>query len=114
MPATDIHNYYQDNGAEEHNYWAIVALSMRQVMAGYVLTTRRPDCLSNCSSELDELLMFQKEISSNGNTNTVDVIYPAMPFFLYANPKLLRYVLEPLFRMQESKMYPNKYAMHGM
>ena len=45
--------------------------------------------------------MFQKEISSDGNVNTVDVMFPAMPFFLYANPELLRYNLEQLFQNQE-------------
>lgn len=86
-------------------------------MAGFVLTASYPtDCDSSCIDDVNtqDPLMFQKEISSNGNTNTVDVIYPAMPFFLYANPQLLKYVLEPLFGMQESALYPNKYAMHGM
>ena len=58
--------------------------------------------------------MFQKEISSDGNVNTVDVMYPAMPFFLYANPELLRYNLEPLFQNQEGGFYPNGYSMHDL
>ena len=40
--------------------------------------------------------MFQKEISSDGNVNTVDVMYPAKPFFLYSNSELLTFNLEPI------------------
>jgi hypothetical protein len=37
-----------------------------------------------------------------------------MPFFLYANPALLRYNLEPLFQNQENHFYPNAYSMHDL
>ena len=105
--AADVNRFFDARGdtdldEERHNYWAIVALSVRQIMASYVL-----------AGNVDEPFLFQKEISSNGNTNTVDVVYPAMPFFLYASPKLLKYVLEPIFLMQEAALYPNEYAMHG-
>lgn len=46
--------------------------------------------------------------------NTVDVIYPVSPFFLYANPELLRYVLQPLFEIQEANLYPQGYCMHDI
>jgi hypothetical protein len=36
---------------------------------------------------------FIKEISSDGDVSTVDVIYPAAPFFLYFNPELLRQLM---------------------
>lgn len=52
--------------------------------------------------------------SSSGNVNTVDVIFPAIPFFLWSNPDLLRYLLEPLFINQEAHFYPNSYAMHDL
>ena len=55
-----------------------------------------------------------KEISSNGNMNTVDVIYPAHPIFLYTNPTLLKLVMDPLYELQESGQYPNKYALHDI
>lgn len=73
---------------ERDSYYAIVALSARQTMGAYVLTTR-PGTIDWPESQ--EPMMFQKEISSNGNVNTVDVMYPAMPFFLYTNPMLLKY-----------------------
>lgn len=55
-----------------------------------------------------------KEISSDGNVNTVDVIFPAHPIFLYTNPELLNLLLKPLFEIQESGNYPNAYAMHDV
>ncbi|KAL6244980.1 hypothetical protein RBB50_007755 [Rhinocladiella similis] len=97
--------------SEPEAYYSLVALAARQIMGAYVLTI--PPSLDS-SSNLDEPLMFQKEISSDGNVNTVDVMFPAMPFFLYANPDLLRYNLNPLFYNQENNFYPNQYSMHDL
>ncbi|KAF1941472.1 DUF1793-domain-containing protein [Clathrospora elynae] len=58
--------------------------------------------------------LFLKEISSNGNTQTVDVIYPATPIFYYTNPELVKLLLDPHFENQESGHYPNKYAIHDL
>jgi len=104
--------------SEEQSYYAITALAARQILAAYVLTNNSrattSDCSPRSSSNASELLAFQKEISSNGNTNTVDVIFPAMPFFLWINPDFLRYVLAPLYINQESNFYPNMYSMHDL
>ncbi|KAI9811087.1 MAG: hypothetical protein M1827_005669 [Pycnora praestabilis] len=101
--------------SEAEAYYSIVALSARQIMAAYVFAV--PPAANGCSNttfNASEPLMFQKEISSDGNVNTVDVMYPAMPFFLYANPDLLRFNLEPLFQNQEGNFYPNDYSMHDL
>lgn len=58
--------------------------------------------------------MFLKEISSNGNTQTIDVIFPATPIFYYLNPDLIKLLLDPHFENQESGHYPNKYAIHDL
>ena len=58
--------------------------------------------------------LFLKEISSDGNAQTVDVIFPAHPVFLYTNPTLLKILLDPLFINQESGQYPNQYSMHDL
>ncbi|KAI2635823.1 DUF1793-domain-containing protein [Hypomontagnella submonticulosa] len=97
--------------SEAESYYAIVALSARQVMGAYVLAV--PPGATDRKVEV-EPLMFQKEISSNGNINTVDVLYPASPFFLYANPNLLRYILQPLLELQEGDFYPNTYSTHDI
>lgn len=93
--------------SEARSYYSIVALSARQIMGGYVFA-QDPNLTSQ------DPLIFQKEISSNGNVNTVDVLYPAAPFFLYANPNLLRYALQPLYEYQEGQFYPNGYCIHDI
>ena len=99
--------------AEAEAYYSIVALSARQVMGAYVLTLPPTGVCTNNSINISEPLMFQKEISSDGNVNTVDVMYPAMPFFLYANPELLKYNLEPLFQNQEGYIYPLRLFLYA-
>ncbi|CAK3997801.1 DUF1793-domain-containing [Lecanosticta acicola] len=100
--------------SEAHNYYAIVALSARQVMGAYTLTVPPPSAVKSGALNGSEPIMFQKEISSNGNVNTLDVLYPTMPFFLYANPQLLRYALDPVFLYMESGFYPNGWSIHDI
>lgn len=93
--------------SEAQSYYSIIALSGRQVMGAYVFA-------QDPNKTNTDPLIFQKEISSNGNVNTVDVLYPAAPFFLYANPNLLRYALQPLYEYQEGQFYPNGYCIHDL
>lgn len=90
-----------ESGAED--YVDIVALSARQVLGA-----------TSFSGTPDDPILFLKEISSNGNFQTIDVIFPAFPFFLYTNPRWLGYLLEPLIEHTLSGQYPNKYAMHDL
>ncbi|KAF2020411.1 DUF1793-domain-containing protein [Aaosphaeria arxii CBS 175.79] len=85
------------------NYVDIVALSARQAMGA-----------TSFSGTPENPLLFLKEISSNGNCQTVDVIFPAFPFFLYTSPRWAAYLLEPLLEHQLSGQYPNKYSMHDL
>ncbi|KAF1357478.1 DUF1793-domain-containing protein [Lizonia empirigonia] len=62
----------------------------------------------------DKHYLFLKEISSNGNTQTIDVIYPASPIFFYMNPDLIKLLLDPHFENQESGHYPNNWAIHDL
>lgn len=48
------------------------------------------------------------------NVNTVDVLFPAWSAFLYTNPALCKYLLEPLLAYQATGQYPNTYAMHDV
>lgn len=89
------------SGSED--YKDILALSARQVMGA-----------CSFAGTPDDPLIFFKEISSDGNMNTVDVIYPAFPFFLYTNPKWLAWLMEPLIEHQLSGQYPNDYSMHDL
>lgn len=46
--------------------------------------------------------------------NTVDVIFPSWPLFLYTNPELGKFLLLPLFEYQATGQYPNKWSVHDM
>ena len=89
------------NGGSD--YVDIVSLSARQVMGA-----------TTFSGTAGAPLLFLKEISSNGNCQTIDVIFPSFPFFLYTNPRWLVYLLEPLLEHMGSGQYPNDYAMHDL
>ncbi|KAF1983930.1 DUF1793-domain-containing protein [Aulographum hederae CBS 113979] len=89
--------------AASSDYADIVSIAARQIMGA-----------TSFSGTPDDPILFLKEISSNGNSQTVDVIFPAFPFFLYSNPRWLAYLLEPLLEHQLSGQYPNKYSMHDL
>ncbi|KAJ5154601.1 uncharacterized protein N7500_010040 [Penicillium coprophilum] len=85
------------------DYLTITSLSVRQAFGATQL----------CGTK-DKMYLFLKEISSDGNMNTVDVVFPAYPIFLYTNPEFLKLVLNPLFENQEAGKYPNSYSMHDL
>ncbi|KAF7590514.1 hypothetical protein BBP40_002702 [Aspergillus hancockii] len=89
------------SGADD--YVDIVTLTARQVMGA-----------TTFAGTPEDPILFLKEISSNGNFQTIDVIFPSFPFFLYTNPRWLAYLLEPLIEHMLSGQYPNKYAMHDL
>ena len=85
------------------DYLTITSLALRQTFGATQLV----------GTEAKQYL-FLKEISSDGNTQTVDVIFPAHPAILYTNPALLKLLLDPLFENQEAGHYPNTYSMHDL
>ncbi|KAH9910050.1 DUF1793-domain-containing protein [Xylariomycetidae sp. FL2044] len=102
------HNYSQQLAKDAYasgsqDYQDIAALSARQVLGA-----------TQFAGTPESPILFLKEISSNGNFQTVDVIFPAFPFFLYTNPQWLAYLLEPLLEHQLSGQYPNDYSMHDL
>ncbi len=84
-------------------YAALCTLALRQAFAGTELV----------GPSTAPWLML-KEISSDGNVSTVDVIYPASPAFLYTNPLLLKLLLDPLLAYAESGDWPQTYAPHDL
>ncbi|KAF8914019.1 DUF1793-domain-containing protein [Gymnopilus junonius] len=93
------------------DYASVVALSIRQVLGATEITLSK---YSNGTYNTDDVIVFMKEISSDGNVNTVDVIFPAWPALLYTNPTLGKYLLEGLFRYQATGQYPNKWSVHDL
>jgi hypothetical protein len=84
-------------------YAALCALSLRQAYAGTELVSRG-----------GKPWAFLKEISSDGNVSTVDVTYPCMPVFLYADPQYLALILAPLFDYAENGGWPKQFAEHDL
>ena len=103
--ATTFDNQVSDDGmaAGGADFVAIAALTARQAFGGTQL----------CGTEAAPYL-FLKEISSDGNVQTVDVCFPFHPILIYTNPTLLKYLLDPLFINQEAGQYPNMYSMHDL
>ena len=60
---------------------------------------------------------FLKEISTNGDMNTMDVIYPASPMLLYTEPELLRQLLVPVLAYANNETFirfGNPYSPHQL
>ncbi|TNY20467.1 glutaminase GtaA [Rhodotorula diobovata] len=93
------------------NYAAIVELSTRQAFATFELTTGVDD---DWKEDKEAVMAHLKEISSNGDMTTIDVVFPLHPILLYTNPTLLAYLLEPLLRYTHSGLYPNRWPVHDL
>lgn len=60
---------------------------------------------------------FLKEISTNGDMNTMDVIYPASPMLLYLAPELLRQLIVPVlaYANNETRIrFSDPYSPHQL
>ncbi|TVY44587.1 Glutaminase A [Lachnellula occidentalis] len=90
-------------GAGGQDYLTITSLAARQAFGAIQLV-----------GNLTKQYLFLKEISSDGNIQTVDVIFPFHPILVYLKPELLKLLLDPLFENQESGQYPNMYSMHDI
>ncbi len=85
-------------------YANICNLAHRQCMAAHKIVL----------DENNQPLCFSKENFSNGSMGTVDVFYPASPYFLYLNPELMKAQTTPIFDYAESGRWPWPYAPHDI
>ena len=58
--------------------------------------------------------VFLKEISSNGDVNTVDVIYPASTILGVLSPVWIKYLLEPIASFCETPEWTVDYVVHDL
>ncbi len=96
-----MHDLTIAGGAE---YADVAALAYRQAFAANKLAV----------GPKGQPLMFLKEISSCGCSQTADVIYPESPILLLLNPKLLEDSLIPLLDYAQSGNWPYPYAPHDL
>ncbi|TGO46669.1 hypothetical protein BOTNAR_0573g00030 [Botryotinia narcissicola] len=87
------------------NYSDITTLSLRQVYGGIDLV------ILNATLDTSDVLAFVKEISSDGNVNTVDVIMPLFPVLYVTNPEYLRLLLEPILQYLASGRWTLPYVI---
>ncbi|KAL9095708.1 MAG: hypothetical protein Q9165_002140 [Trypethelium subeluteriae] len=96
------------NSAAGANYSDIVTLSVRQAYASCDFS------ISDDSKNTSDPLIFLKEISSDGNVNTVDVLYPIFPIFYVLNAASIRDITEPVIRFLEIGQWNESYACHDI
>ncbi|KAM0718295.1 hypothetical protein Q7P37_006627 [Cladosporium fusiforme] len=91
-------------------YADIIEASVRQTFGALELTVPK-DNLSASPS------IFLKEISSNGNLNTVDVMFQSWPVFVSLNPDYIKLFLQPMLSYLElppSQSWPKPWVIHDL
>ena len=58
--------------------------------------------------------VFLKEISTNGDVNTVDVVYPTSTVLSVMSPNWIKYLLEPVSIFSESPAWTADYVVHDL
>lgn len=106
---SSVTNTFDDQVASDslaaagENYLSLTSLATRQAF-GALAYTNTPE----------SPWIFLKEISSNGNVQTVDVLFPFHPIAIYSNATILRYILDPLFIHQEAGYWPYQFSIHDL
>ena len=86
------------------HYAAICALAARQALGAMELV----------NSPANTPWLTLKEISTDGNFSSVDVLYPSFPILLYLNPELLQYFIDPVLTYMESGKWPQVFCVHDL
>lgn len=98
-------NLVQDlTQAGGEKYAQVTSLVYRECMAAHKVT----------AGQDGQPLMFAKENFSNGCIATVDVIYPAAPFFLLLSPALTKAMLRPILDYSASTKWKFPFAPHDL
>ncbi|MDD4645354.1 MAG: DUF4965 domain-containing protein, partial [Bacteroidales bacterium] len=99
------HKLIQDlNRAGGEKYAQVTSLVYRECLAAHKVT----------ADQYGQPLLFSKENFSNGCIATVDVMYPASPFFLLFSPALTKAMLKPIMDYSASARWKFPFAPHDL
>ena len=95
---------WNELGKVSPEYQTIGTLAYRQTIAGH-----------GVAEDINgDTLMFSKENTSNGCIGTVDVLFPAAPFYLLFNPAMLKAQMLPLMDYSKSSRWKFPFAPHDL
>lgn len=91
-------------------YRDILALTVRRVFGAIEITIPSGTNPTN----MKDVMVFIKELSSNGDINTVDIIFPATPLFYVLAPEYVRLLLEPLVQYLNTGVAKQAFPLHDL
>ncbi|KAL8281193.1 hypothetical protein RQP46_006551 [Phenoliferia psychrophenolica] len=106
-----VHLQKQATSTVSADYAGLAALATRQVYSGLEITIGRTSATEYNTSDI---LAWTKEIATSDYISTVDVNYPVSWFFAYANPKMIRYIIEPVLQYTAKGLYQFPYVLHDL
>ncbi|KAH8900593.1 hypothetical protein GQ53DRAFT_632535 [Thozetella sp. PMI_491] len=90
------------------DYADLLELSVRQIYGAMDLV------IPTASLDKSEVYVFLKEISSNGDASTVDVIFPTFPALYVLSPEWIKMLVEPYFVYLTRGTWPFEYIPHDL
>ncbi|EGF98815.1 uncharacterized protein MELLADRAFT_50868 [Melampsora larici-populina 98AG31] len=94
---------------ESQDYADMLKISTRQIFMALEIVWDQDESMNRTGTDTMingyRTMAMLKEISSNGNCQTTDVIAPMLPFLIYASPQLLTLLLEPIYRYISTGLY---------
>lgn len=125
-PASALPAFLEDY---ESAYEESVAFDARVVASGDAFSTNYTDLLEQSARQVygamdlviptdsldtSSVVAFLKEISSNGDIDTVDVIFPTFPALYVISPEWIKLLLEPYLIYIKSGNWPKNYIPHDL
>lgn len=65
-------------------------------------------------TDMKDVMIFIKELSSNGDINTIDIIFPATPLFNMLAPEYVRLLLEPPVQYLNTGVVKQSFPLHDL
>ncbi|KAK5113984.1 hypothetical protein LTR62_003107 [Meristemomyces frigidus] len=90
-----------------NQYADLVEASVRQTFATFELTVPAEHLTATPQ-------VFLKEISSDGNIQTIDLIFQSWPIFVSLNPNYIRMLLQPILSYLQAGRWPHPWVIHDL